>query len=276
MSTVSYIPKTLEELGEALGRLTPDSLILAGGTDLTLRLHGKQLQPDVLLCLTDVPELGEIKVCDHLVFIGAMATMTRIHEMLDGRPDLQVLADAAGGVGSPQIRNKGTIGGNVANASPAADTPAALWVLDAQVVIMGPGGVRREMPIRDFNVDSGKTALQPGEVVMGFVIDRAPLTGWRTAFVKLGHRAQGTISRIGLAGAIKENADGIVEDVRLVAGAIKPIPRQMVEAEEILRGGKVDLSLAPAMGETFRPHTRRAYKAAAAKGVVEDLLRRFL
>ena len=275
MSTVSYIPKTMEELGEALGKLTANSIILAGGTDLVLRLHSKHLQPDVLLSLSDIPELQKIEITEESAYIGAMATMTRIHDALNGLADLQALADAAGGVGSPQIRNKGTIGGNVANASPAADTPAALWILGAQVHIMGPGGARRSMPVQAFTVDSRKTALQPGEIVIGFSIDRAALRGWRSVFVKLGHRSQVTISRIGLAMALLQDETGTILDARVVAGAIKPIPFQLTEAEAMLRGSKPDTSLAPAIGETFRPHTRRAYKAAAAKGVVEDVLNRF-
>jgi len=275
MSTLSYIPKTMDELGEALGKLTADSMILAGGTDLVLRLHSKHLQPDVLLSLSDVPELQKIELTEESAYIGSMATMTRVHDALDGLADLQALADAAGGVGSPQIRNKGTIGGNVANASPAADTPAALWILNAQVHIMGPGGARRSMPVQEFTVDSRKTALQPGEIVIGFSIDRAALRGWRSAFVKLGHRSQVTISRIGLAVALLQDDEGVILDARVVAGAIKPIPFRLTEAEALLRGSKPDPALAPAIGEIFRPHTRRAYKAAAAKGVVEDVLNRF-
>ena len=101
MSTC-YIPKTPDELGQALSRLTGHSLILAGGTDLVLRLRSKHLEPDVLLSLSDVPELREIEITPERASIGAMATMAQVNQAVDGLPDLQALADAAGGVGCRQ------------------------------------------------------------------------------------------------------------------------------------------------------------------------------
>ena len=95
MNTVSYIPKTLEELGEALTHLTPNSLVLAGGTDLVLHMRAKHLEPDVLLSLSDIPQLREIQVTPEQASIGAMATMHQVQQALDGLEDLQALADAA-------------------------------------------------------------------------------------------------------------------------------------------------------------------------------------
>ncbi len=275
MNTVSYIPKTLEELGEALTHLTPNSLVLAGGTDLVLHMRAKHLEPDVLLSLSDIPQLREIQVTPEQASIGAMATMHQVQQALDGLEDLQALADAAGGVGSPQIRNKGTIGGNVANASPAGDTPPVLWLLNARADIMSPGGAVRSIPVQEIPKSSGGCQLAVGEVILRFTIDRTALRGWRTAFEKLGHRSQVTISRIGMAMALLQDGDGVVQDARVVIGAIKPIPFPLPAAEEVLRGKKPDPALAIAIGETFKGNTRRAYKEAAAKGVAEDVLLRF-
>lgn len=269
------IPKTLEELGENLTGLTPNSLVLAGGTDLILRIRSKQLQPDILLSLSDVPRLRDIQITPQQASIGAMATMCQIETAINGLGDLQALADAAGGVGSPQIRNKGTIGGNVANASPAADLPSVLWMLDTQVELLGPGGTQRSMPIQQFLTDSGKTQLAPGEVIARFVIDRTARIGWRSAFQKLGHRSQVTISRIGMAMALLQDENDIVRDARVVVGAIKPIPFRLPAAEDLLRGQRPDPALAVAIGDTFQGHTRRVYKEHAAKGVAEDVLLRF-
>lgn len=270
-----YIPQTMEELGEALTHLSEKSLILAGGTDLVIRMRTRNLEPDVMLSLTDVPELRRIEVTPESAFIGAMATMTEVEQKLDGLSDLQALADAAGGVGSPQIRNKGTIGGNVANASPAGDLPPVLWLLNAQTTIMGPGGVCRTVPVQEIPLANQKNSLRLGEVITGFTISRTDLKGWRSAFIKLGHRAQVTISRIGMAMALKQDSDGVIEDARVVVGAIKLIPFPLHAAEDILRGKRPDPALAPELGETFKGNTRRAYKEAAAKGVFEDVLLRF-
>lgn len=270
-----YIPNTLEELGEALGRLTENSLILAGGTDLVLRLRSKNLQPDALLSLGSVPALREIEITPERASIGAMATMAEIKKAVDGLPDLQALADAAGGVGSPQIRNKGTIGGNAVNASAAADLPPVLWLLNARVEIMGPGGALRTIPVQELPDGHQGNTLALGEAAVRFIIDRTALSGWRSAFVKLGHRSQVTISRIGMAMALLQNEDGTVRDARVVAGAIKPVPFPLPAAEDILRGKKPDPALAIELGETFKGNTRRVYKENAAKGVFQDTLLRF-
>ena len=122
-------------------------------------------------------------------------------------------------------------------------------------------------------------SIKPGEsvqlTVTGSYWGRTALRGWRTAFEKLGHRSQVTISRIGMAMALLQDGDGVVQDARVVIGAIKPIPFPLPEAEEVLRGKKPDPALAIAIGETFKGNTRRAYKEAAAKGVAEDVLLRF-
>ena len=270
-----YIPNTLEELGETLGRLTENSLILAGGTDLVLRLRSKNLQPDALLSLGSVPALREIEITPERASIGAMATMAEIKKAVDGLPDLQALADAAGGVGSPQIRNKGTIGGNAVNASAAADLPPVLWLLNARVEIMGPGGALRTIPVQELPDGHQGNTLALGEAAVRFIIDRTVLSGWRSAFVKLGHRSQVTISRIGMAMALLQDEDGTVRDARVVAGAIKPVPFPLPAAEDILRGKKPDPALAIELGETFKGNTRRVYKENAAKGVFQDTLLRF-
>ena len=270
-----YIPNTLEELGETLGRLTENSLILAGGTDLVLRLRSKNLQPDALLSLGSVPALREIEITPERASIGAMATMAEIKKAVDGLPDLQALADAAGGVGSPQIRNKGTIGGNAVNASAAADLPPVLWLLNARVEIMGPGGALRTIPVQELPDGHQGNTLALGEAAVRFIIDRTALSGWRSAFVKLGHRSQVTISRIGMAMALLQDEDGTVRDARVVAGAIKPVPFPLPAAEDILRGKKPDPALAIELGETFKGNTRRVYKENAAKGVFQDTLLRF-
>ena len=273
--TLSYIPKTLEELGEDLAHLTKDSMILAGGTDLVLHLRARHLQPDAVLSLSNVPQLREITITPDRAEIGAMATMAQVEQAFQGLEDLQALADAAGGVGSPQIRNKGTIGGNVANASPAGDLPPVLWLLGAQANIMGPGGARRTVDVRELPLGDQKTTLALGEVILSFTIDRTALKGWRSVFVKLGHRSQVTISRIGMAMALLQDKDQVIQDAKVVVGAIKPVPFPLPAAEEILRGQCPDPALAVALGETFKGNTRRVYKEDAAKGVFQDTLLRF-
>ena len=179
-------------------------------------------------------------------------------------------------MGSPQIRNKGTIGGNVANASPAADLPPVLWLLNAQVEIMGPGGATRVIPIQELPTGAKPaTILARNEVLVRFLIDRTALKGWRTVFYKLGHRSQVTISRIGMSIAILQDECGIIQDARVIAGAIKPVPYRLPTAENILRGNRPDPELGPRLGATFKGNTRRVYKEEAAKGAFANALARF-
>ena len=273
--TDCYRPCTIQELGDSLTRLTPESIVLAGGTDLIIRMRNCGLHSDIILSLSDIDELKKINITPHKAEIGAMATMHQIQTALDGLDDLQALADAAGGVGSPQIRNKGTIGGNVANSSPAGDLPPVLWLLNATAEILGPGGLQRSVPVQEIPVGNQKNTLALGEVIVRFVINRDALAGWKSAFVKLGHRSQVTISRIGIAMAMKQDDHQIIEDVRVVVGAIKPVPFPLPAAEEILRGRRLDPALAIELGKTFKGNTRRVYKENAAKGVFEDILLRF-
>lgn len=274
--TTSFIPKTLEELGRDLARLPEDSLILAGGTDLVIHMHSRHMRPQALLSLSDVEELRQIVITPELASIGAMATMAQVAAAADGLEDLQALAHAASDVGSPQIRNKGTIGGNVANASPAADLPPVLWLLNAQVEIMGPGGATRVIPIQELPTGAKPaTILARNEVLVRFLIDRTALKGWRTVFYKLGHRSQVTISRIGMSIAILQDECGIIQDARVIVGAIKPVPYRLPTAENILRGNRPDPELGPRLGETFKGNTRRVYKEEAAKGAFANALARF-
>ena len=262
--TTSFIPKTLEELGRDLARLPEDSLILAGGTDLVIHMHSRHMRPQALLSLSDVEELRQIVITPELASIGAMATMAQVVAATDGLEDLQALAHAASDVGSPQIRNKGTIGGNVANASPAADLP------------MGPGGATRVIPIQELPTGAKPaTILARNEVLVRFLIDRTALKGWRTVFYKLGHRSQVTISRIGMSIAILQDECGIIQDARVIVGAIKPVPYRLPAAENILRGNRPDPELGPRLGETFKGNTRRVYKEEAAKGAFANALARF-
>lgn len=274
--TQEYLPTTLDELSEHLAHLTPNSLILGGGTDLIIKMREHHLRPDVLLGLCDLPELTQVEITPDSAYFGAMVTMTQAQHATQDHLDLRAIAHAAGDVGSPQIRNKGTLGGNVANGSPAGDLPPVFWLLEAEVEILGTQNKRRTVPIREFITGVSQTVLQPQEVVIGLRIDRTKLRGYRTAFCKLGHRSKVTISRIGLCMALRQDENQVVQEARVVAGAIQTTPLILTQAEQLLVGQVPSLDLAEPIGKTFEGNTRRVYKAAAAKGVAHDLLKFFV
>src|SRR5712671_4512683 len=166
-----------ESIADAVGLLAehgPDARLLAGGTDLIIRLRDGTIRPRVVVDVKRIAELdGGIRETEAGLTIGARATMTAIGADERIRRDFTALAEGAAVVGSVQIRNRATLAGNICNASPAADTVPALLVFGATVVVTGPGGERR-IPIDEVFVRSGVTTLLPGEIVTGIELPRPP------------------------------------------------------------------------------------------------------
>ncbi len=162
-------------LADALGLLAdqgPDARLLAGGTDLIIRIRDGSIRPRTVVDLKGVAELSrEIRQGDDHLRIGARTVMTDLLRDERIRRDYAVLAEAASVVGAVQIRNRATLAGNICNASPAADTAPALLVYGARVIAAGPSGIRT-IPIDDFFVRSGVTTLQPGELVSAIELPR--------------------------------------------------------------------------------------------------------
>jgi CO/xanthine dehydrogenase FAD-binding subunit len=195
-----------------------DARLLAGGTDLIIRLRDGTLEPRVVVDLKRVAELdGEIREGDDGLIIGAGTTMTSI--AADGRirRDSQALAEGAAVVGSIQIRNRATLAGNICNASPAADTLPALLVFGAVVVVAGPGGTRR-IPLDDVLVRSGVTTLARGELVTAIELPR-PAMSRGSVHVRRTRRRGHDLASVTLACAV--SADGVT---RLAYGSLGPRP----------------------------------------------------
>ena len=228
---ISYTPKTLQEIPACLGRMTEKDKIIGGGTDLIIRLNMGLSKPDALCYLGYVDELKRITAEEDRLVIGAYATMTGIENHPAVKEYFPALMDAASDVGSLQIRNNGTIGGNIGNASPAGDLLPVLYLYNAQVEIMGAEGNRVE-PIEQIIAGPGRTTLAYNEAVTRIFLPRPAFV---SSFVKLGFRRKVTISRIGIALGVQMDGD-YVKDVRLVIGAISLKPVKLTAAEEFLRG----------------------------------------
>ncbi len=196
----------------------PDARLLAGGTDLIIRLRDGSIRPRLVVDVKRIGELDDgIRDTSDGLIIGARTTMTAIAADERIRRDYTALADAAAVVGAVQIRNRATLAGNVCNASPAADTAPALLVYDARVVAAGPAGERR-IPIDAFFVRSGVTTLAPGEVVTA--IELPVPTGRRGAVhVRRTRRRGHDLAAVTLACSI--DAAGVT---RLAYGSVGPRP----------------------------------------------------
>jgi carbon-monoxide dehydrogenase medium subunit len=167
-------PASLERAVELLAEHGPAARILAGGTDLIIRLRDGTLRPDLVVDIKRIPDLAaQIAERDGRLSISAGTTMTDIAADPRVRRHFRALTEAAAVVGSVQIRNRATLAGNICNASPAADTAPALLVYGAEVVAVGPDGERR-IPIDAFFVRSGVTALRPDELVAAVELPLPP------------------------------------------------------------------------------------------------------
>ena len=225
-------PKTLLELTGVLAETSGS--VLAGGTDIIPKMRRAQFAPSTLVDVSRIDELRFIREDDQRIFIGAMTTHQEIADsalLADVNP---ALVAAALSVGCEQTRNRGTLGGNIANASPSADTIPPLLVIDADIHLLQISG-ERTIPLDDFLVSAGKTKLLPGELIHS--VSFQPLSGaWGVAFMKLGKRNGMAISVVSAAAGIELSSDGKISKARLCLGSVAPRVVRSHKAEERLIG----------------------------------------
>lgn len=246
---------------------------LQGGTDFLIRARGGFIKPARVVDLKRLPGMQEIGLsAEGWLMIGAACTMNQVatHPLAQAGYDL--LVQACNSVASYQLRNRATIGGNCCNASPAADAAPALYCLDAVAETYGPAGQRR-IPIADFFVGPGRTALQPGEFLTSIHLPPAP-QGARGVFKKLGRTRIGDISLVSVAVWIDF---GLAINVRITLGAVGPTPLRAPDAEAALAqdvspaGVRRAAALAAAAA---RPIDDIRASAAYRRAMVEVLTRR--
>jgi CO/xanthine dehydrogenase FAD-binding subunit len=213
-------PRTLTEALDQLAE-HPEALPIAGGTDVMVELNFDRHRPEAIV---DVSRLDELKAWtkeDGHLFLGSGVTYSRI---LRDLPQFVPLAEASRTVGSPQIRNRGTVGGNLGTASPAGDALPVLAAYDAEIHLVGPNGASRAMPWHEFHVGVKRTALGPGELIMGarWRISRGP-----GSFSKIGTRNAMVISMAGLCLVMDEDR----REVRVALGSVAPTIVRAPEAE---------------------------------------------
>ncbi len=210
-------PTTLAEAVALLAEHGPEARLLAGGTDLLIRLRDGSLRPRVVVDVKRVAELcPAIREANGILTIGATTVMTDIAADDGVRRHFPALAEAAAVVGSVQIRNRATLAGNIANASPAADTAPSLLVYDATVVAAGPAG-RRRIPIDEFFVRSGVTTLERGELIEAIELPHPARHG--SVHLRRTRRRGHDLASVTLACAVFD--DGLT---RLAYGSVGPRP----------------------------------------------------
>lgn len=221
-------PTRLAEAVALLAEHGSNARLLAGGTDLIIRLRDGTLQPDVVIDVKGIADLSDrIVERDGVLVIGARAVMTDIAADPGIRRDHAALAEAALVVGSVQIRNRATLAGNICNASPAADTVPALLVDGAVVVVVGPAGERR-VALDDALVRSGVTTLAPDEIVTAIELPR-PAAGRGTVHLRRTRRRGHDLASVTLACAVGDGGA-----VRIAYGSLGPRPLLVTDDSGVL------------------------------------------
>lgn len=243
----AYLPnyelKTLASLGEVLRLLTEEPGVwrpFAGGTDLMVLLEAGKLSHKRFVSLWGLPELRGIETSDDYVTLGAMATYTEIQQHAILREEFPMLCEAASWTGAVAIQNRGTIGGNIANASPAADSLPALLVYEAELELISASG-GRIVPYREFHTGYKTTVMREDELIETIRLPRAT-TGWRQHSRKVGTRKAQAISKVCIA-AMAQVVDGKINDIRLAYGSVAPVPVRVGKTEAVLKGRKIDSAL---------------------------------
>lgn len=232
-------PKSLEEAWE-LKRKFPEARFIAGGSELMVKIKNRSFAPAVLISLRSIPELSRVEV-GGVTRIGGMVTFADLirHPQLGSACPL--LAEAAQNVGSAQIRNVATIGGNVCNASPCADSAIALLVLEARAVLRTPQ-TSREVPLRNFFSGARKSCLQGEEILTEFLLD-TPDPEAKATFMKKG-RVKMDLAVASLAALLKMEGK-VCRKARFAAGSVAPVPLRLVKVEALLENAEVERRMIP-------------------------------
>ena len=254
-------------------------LPIAGGTDVMVQYAAGKLTARKMVSLWNLPELRQIEVADSELNIGATCTYSQIrnHEVV--KKEFPLLASAASWTGGIANQNRGTLGGNIVNASPAADSLPALLVYEAELMLVSVRGERR-VPYVDFHTGYKKTLLAPDELIRAICLPRRT-SGYVSYSRKVGARNAQAISKVCVA-ALGQLSNGKVNDVRIAAGSVAPVPLRLRETEGVVKGNTIDSALIQhakkaAAGE-IRPiddiRSTAAYRSAVLGNLVMEFLQK--
>ncbi len=234
MSVAEFITPT--SLGDALS-IKKDrgaaARVIAGGTDLILRMRDKVLSPTLLIDLRRL-SLDGITLTDESLSLGAYVSLSQVLESADIEKYFPALPAACREFAGPPIRNRATLGGNIVNASPAADLVPPLIAYDADIVLSSSSG-ERVLPLVEFFVGPGQSVIEPGEILTEIRIPLMP-TPSAAIFIKLGQRRSMAISQVNVTTRLTVGASGLPAEARIVLGSVAPVPMRAVTAEKLLQG----------------------------------------
>ncbi len=271
-------PKTIDEACSLLAKYKDKARVIAGGTDLLVSMKTRDITPQYIVNIKAIPDLDGISYSQKEgLKLGALTTLRDIERSPVIRERFPILADAAHQTGTPHIRNVGTVGGNLCNAAPSADTAPPLIGLGAKVKIRGVQG-ERTVALEDFFLGPGESVLQPGEILTEILVPNQP-PHTRGAYLKLPTRTIMDIAVVGVAVVITLGAKGTnVIDAGIVLGAVAPTPIRARKAEAIIMGKTIQDELidraAQAAAEEAKPISDVRGSADYRKEMVRVLVNR--
>lgn len=270
-------PNSLAAAVQLLAELGTSAKVLAGGTDLIIQMEQRLYTPQHIVNAMRIPELKGIRTTTDSIVIGAATSLREIETSNLLREKVPVLCESVSTIGSIQIRNLATLGGNLCNAAPSADTAPPLLVLDAQARIIGTQG-ERVLPLASFFKGPRQTALLPDELLTAIEIPDPP-KGFQALYYKQSPRYAMDIAIVGVAVGVTRN-NGTCEDVRISLGAVAPTPLRVPEAEAVLNGqapiAERIQQAAQISRERSKPITDVRGSADYRRAMVETLVRRGL
>ena len=243
MEAFDYLrPSSLDEACRILSRSEGRSKVLAGGTDLLVRIRQGLILPEAVISLADIKELSHISFePDRGVTIGAMTTLDAVESSKEIKENFRSVTEAAGEIGSPQVRSRATIGGNLCNASPSADMAPSLISYGATALI-GDGKQDRTIPLEDFFTGPGQKVLKNGELMKEIHIPLSPQPNFGTYEKASRSSMDPAIVSIGMLAVFESHGESC-RDLKLVLGAVAKTPFRAIEAEDMAKGHRLNDAL---------------------------------
>jgi CO/xanthine dehydrogenase FAD-binding subunit len=241
-----YSPRTLEEVCQALA--DPGAHLIAGGTDVIPQMRDGRFRARRLIDLTRQPDLRSIEEHNGRVYIGALTTYAQMMASSLLQSEAPALVQASSVVGSVQTRHRGTLGGNIGNASPAGDTLPPLLVLNAEVTLVSTDG-ERSLALAELLQGPGRAAIGGHEVIHHVSIERPPPNA-SSIFMRLGNRRGMAVSVASVALLLRLGEDKVVDEARIALGAVAPTAMRCPRAETLLSGEPLTRTLVEEAAQT--------------------------
>lgn len=250
-----HLPGTLEEALDLLDHYQKKARIIAGGTDVIPSLRRKALEVEALVDISNLPGLKDIEEKDGEIHLGGLVTHAQLARSLLIQKKAHLLSEGAGWVGSPQIRNVGTVAGNLVGGQPAGDTSLPLLALNALVTIVSKQG-EREVPLNRFFLSPGKTVLDPSREILTRIRFRGLDKTQGSCYQRLAKRKALTLPILSAAIVVKvDPSQKQIEEAAIALGPVAPIPFRALSSEGLLQGAAI---------------TRENFMAAAERAMEES------